>query len=274
MLRPVTIPFSPQAFIRQWMAMMPAPATGDARFDYEGFTSALVELVSDEEWSQTTSDRMESAAAFVLEVGDGGLVRLFEELAGSREFTEAAKRVAWAFDRQEGLDPAVPEAAAVRRDLLRQFAESLSVPFEEHRERRQENRARAERRLYSREPIITDLLPREHADGDDENARLTAPGHEPDPSCAVAGRECAARVLAIVRAKIRPAAFAALGIVLATADERPACEVARERGISPATLTRAMKLLASIARAEVVDLPTDAISTFHEVLITGLRPVA
>jgi len=272
MLHPTTFTFSPEQFIRQWIAMIPPPEAGDGRFDYNGFTSALVELVADEQWRQATSDRMESAGDVVLDICEGGLAEIVRELATSREFIAAAERVAWAFDRQGGLDPAHPDAAAVRRDLVRQFGEAIVAPFEARELRRQESRERAERRLYEREPILTDLLPEGNEGGDDEYVGLTAPAREPDPGSAVAGRECADRVLAAVREKIRPVALAALGTLLAEPDDRPAYAIARERGISPATITRAMKLLASIARTELADLPPDALTTFNETLLTGLRP--
>jgi hypothetical protein len=71
------------------------------------------------------------------------------------------------------------------------------------------------------------------------------------PEVQVVGREAAERVARRLSGEFTPRTLEAVRRVFVDPDGRAACHVARKAGISPATLTRALKRLRSIAEEEL-----------------------
>lgn len=133
------ITFSPVRFLHEWMAMFPAD---DPRVDRPAFVQAMVDVVSDWEWAETTSARADAVGAFLLELGRPPVRELFAEIVQSPAFIAAAQTAAWAFDPAAGLDGADSGVRALRRDAVRDLVESLSAPFEAYLARRRATRDR------------------------------------------------------------------------------------------------------------------------------------
>lgn len=263
------IKFSPVRFLHDWMAMIPAD---DPRVDRSAFVQAMADVVSDEEWAETTSARVDAVGEFLLELGSEPVRELFAEIVQSSAFLGAAQAAAWAFDPAAGLDGADPGVRALRRDALRDLVESLSEPFEAYLVRRRATRNREIRRLARRQPVLSDLV----SDGDEvsEYSLLLPRSSEPDAPTALCARECAQRVVRALDDKVPARVRRALARFLAGVDDRPAYEVAREEGTSAASLTRAKQVLGGLARAEIEDLPAHALPTFCAFLTSELCRVA
>jgi hypothetical protein len=222
-------------WIRGWLEMLDLRHPGwSTAYDREAFELAAADVFGE---VPLNDDVLEALGGFV-EKGD---VELDLGPVWRRRMIEFE----YIFRASHGSSRADASLRVTRAETLRRLVEAARDPAA----RRLEGIARAfdareKRRRMARLP-----------DG-------LGDAREPRPEWAAQAREAAWRTSLRAARDLSPAALGALRAFLGDAEGRPASEVARQAGISPATMSRALRRMAELAMEELEDCPDAALKPF------------
>jgi hypothetical protein len=236
---------SARRWVRDWLEMLDQRHPGWATsYDREAFELAAEDVFA--AGAPTLSEDELDALGGFIERGD-------EDLDLGPAWRRGMIEFEYIFRAMHGSSRSDPSLRVTRAETLRRVVESARDPVA----RRLERIARA---LEMREKRRrTSKLP----DG------LSDP-RETTPECAAQAREAAWRTSLRAARDLSPAALAATRHFLGDATGRPACDVARDAGISPATMTRALRRVGEIAVEELEECPDGALRPFTASLVEFL----
>ena len=210
-------------WIREWLAMLDHRHPGWASsYDREGFELAA-EDVFGVDGPALSEEELDALGGFV--------ARGEEDLDLGAAWRRHMIEFEYIFRASHGSSRGDASLRVIRAETLRRVVEAARNPLARRLER--VARALERRRRTSRLP-----------EGIDD-------AREPSPEGAAQAREAARRTSKRLAEELSPEALAALRDFLLDAAGRPASEVARERGISPATMTRALRRAAEIGAEEL-----------------------
>jgi hypothetical protein len=215
-------------WIRAWLEMLDARHPGWATsYDREAFELAAEDVFSSGA-PVLNEDQLEALGGF-LERGE-------EDLDLGPAWRRSMIEFEYIFRASHGSSRSDPSLRVIRAETLRRVVAAARDPVA----RRLQRIARAldlreKRRRMSRLPDF-----------------LSDP-RELSPEAAARAREAARRTSERVAGELSPAALGALRRFLGDAEGRPASELAREAGISPATMTRTLRRVAEIGAEEMDD---------------------
>lgn len=214
-------------WIRDWLEMLDLRHPGWAgAYEREGFELAA-EDVFGVDGPELSEEELDALGGFVAK-GE-------EDLDLGPAWRRHMIEFEYIFRASHGSSRADDSLRVIRAETLRRVVAAARNPAA----RRLQNIARAlERRRMSSLP-----------DG-------LRDAREPDPEEAARAREAARRTSKRLTEELSPEALGALRRFLD--DGRPASEVARENGISPATMTRALRRMSEIGAEELEDAPLGA----------------
>ena len=215
-------------WIRDWLAMLDLRHPGWATsYDREAFELAAEDIFAAGP-PGLNEDQLEALGGF-LERGE-------EDLDLGPDWRRSMIEFEYIFRASHGSSRSDPSLRVMRAETLRRVVAAARDPVA----RRLQRIARAldlreKRRRMSRLPDS-----------------LSDP-REPAPEVTARAREAARRTSERAVRELSPAALGALRSFLGDAEGRPASEVAREAGVSPATMTRTLRRVAEIGAEELDD---------------------
>lgn len=249
---------TPREWMSQWLAMLDARRPGwRSRYDREAFELAVEDLFAGEKAPVVGEAGMDLLGDFALRHDEETEQLSHGRLQESPEYRRAMIEFEYIFRASHGSSRDSGELRDMRKRTLKKVVDAVLEPMLDRfvnmaraKEMRERRRSRKHPRLDRAEP---------HRD----------PRSAP-PEAEAAGREAARRAIDRVRGQVSPAAFRAIRRFFADRKGRPACDAARASGISPATMTRALRELEVAAAAEFQGCPDSARRAFTQALSEGL----
>ena len=234
---------SARRWVREWLEMLDLRHPGwSTAYDREAFELAAEDVFGTPTLSE---DELEALGGFV--------ARGEEDLDFGAEWRRGMIGFEYVFRASHGSSRSDPSLRVTRAEALRRVVESSRDPVAQRLERiARALEMREKRRRTSRLP-----------DG-------LGDARETPPECAAQAREAAWRTSLRAARDLSPAAMSAVRNFLGDAAGRPAREVAREAGISPATMTRALRRVGELAVEELEECPDGALRPFTASLVEFL----
>jgi hypothetical protein len=244
-------------WLRQWMAMLDARKPGWGRdYDREGFELAIQDLFGSESPRELSEAEFEILGDYAAREGEEAASLYADSLRGSEGFRREMIEFEYIFRSCHGPSSASEELRGMRARAMRNLIGALLAPLRKRFERMARAAGMRELRHARRHPGLP-------------GAPLPDTGALPPEAVALA-REAAERVALRAREELAPGAIAAVRAFLRGPAERTACEAAREAGISPATMTRALRKLGEIAARELEGCREPVLKPFTEALVERL----
>jgi len=238
---------SARRWVRDWLGMLDRQSPGwSAAYDREAFELAAEDVFA-EGPPLLSGDELEVLGGFV--------VRGEEDLDLGPAWRRGMIEFEYIFRASHGSSRNDPSLRVMRAETLRRVVESARDPVAKRLERVAHALEMREKRRSRRERRLPDVL------GDEREA---------PPESTAQAREAAWRTSLRAARDLSPAALGALRRFLGDVEGRPACDVAREAGISPATMTRSLRRLGEIAVEELEDCPDGALRPFTASLVEFL----
>lgn len=242
-------------WMRQWMAMMEARRPdGLGGYDREGLELAVADLSAGEAPPEACPHEIGLLGEFAsrLEVETPALFR--RALESSARFRPAALEFEEAFRASQGSSLASPELRDRRRRAMDGLVEGVLDPLVDRINQIEHAMEMRERRRARRHPLLSDPgLSR-----DETGAR---------PETEALGHELAERAARRAREELSPEALAAVRRFLADPGADTASGAAAREGISPATMTRALRHLRAIASEELEGCQESILKPFCAALL-------
>lgn len=236
-------------WVRQWIRMLDARHPGwRADYDPESFELAVEDVHGGE-----PERELDPVAAEIL----GEFTERQDEeaasLAETPAFRAALEEFADAFRARHGSSRTDPALRGRRAEALRAVVQAVMEPLLDRFVRMARALEMRERRRSKRHPALPD-------------AGLVA-GDEAGPDVESLAREAAGRVARRLREELSPGALEGVRRLLLEPGDLGASEAARLSGVSPATMTRALQRVRSVAAEELRGCPESALKPFLRALL-------
>lgn len=247
-----------EEWMRQWLAMLDRRRPGwRAGYDREAFELATADLFGGRKAPEVGPEGLDVLGEFAANHDEETAALTAQELEASPVFRRAMIEFEYIFRASHGSSRASAELREMRRRTMKRVVDAVLEPIlgrfvriahaKEMRERRWSKRHRRLPEAPSRDP------------------RGTAPEIE------ALGREAAERTVRRAAKELAPASVRAVRRFFTDRKGRPASAVAREAGISPATMTRALRKLQAIAAEELKGCPEAVLKPFTQSLHRKLK---
>lgn len=234
-------------WVRDWLGLLDRAHPGwSTAYDREAFGLAAEDVFADGA-PALREEELDALAGFV-ERGE-------EEVDLGPAWRRRMIEFEYIFRASHGSSRADASLRVARAEAFRRVVEAARDPAAKQLERIAHALDMRERRRSKREGRLPEGL------GDSREAA---------PESAAQAREAAWRTSLRTARDLSPAALGALRRFLSDVEGRPAGEVAREAGISPSTMTRALRRLGEIAVEELEDCPDGALRPFTASLVEFL----
>ena len=247
---------TPREWMRQWLAMLDRqhPHWGEV-YDREALELSVADLMGDEESMVIDAAELDVMGEFTIN-HQTEAERMIER--GGDPLDSVLDRYERAFRITEGsslIDPALRDR---RCEAMKDLIQALQQPMARRVRQIGHAMEMRERRRRKRHPLWgeTDLV---------------ADRRSVMPEAEALGREAAERVTRRAGKELSPAAMGAIRRYLLDPSSGPACDVATDAGISPATMTRALKRLRSISAEELKGCREAILKPFSAALLDRLR---
>jgi hypothetical protein len=248
---------TPREWMSQWLAMLDRRQPGwRSRYDREGFELAVEDLFGAEK-PPVGEAGLEVLGEFTLRHDQETAALAAGELQESPAFRRAMIEFEYIFRASHGSSRASAELREWRRRTMKSVVDAVLEPMLDRFVRMARAKEMRERRRSRRHPRIDRAEPY-------RDPRSLA------PEALAVGREAAGRVLSRIERELAPRALRAVRRFFSDREGRPACSAARAAGISPATMTRALRKLQEVAAAEFEGCPDSARQPFTQALAEGL----
>lgn len=249
---------TPREWMSQWLAMLDRRRPGwRSRYDREGFELAVEDLFGAGKAPAVGAEGLDVLGEFTLRHDEETAALASGELEESPAFRRAMIEFEYIFRASHGTSRASAELREMRRRTMKSVVDAVLEPMLDRFVRMARAKEMRERRHARRHPRIDRAEPY-------RDPRSVAPEAE------AVGREAAGRVLWRIQEELAPKALQAVRRFFADREGRPACTAARTSGISPATMTRALRKLQELAAGEFEGCPESARRTFTQALAEGL----
>ena len=246
---------TPREWMSQWMAMLDRqhPRWGES-YDRVAFELAIDDLFGDEGPLAFDARDLDVMSEFTLNHRDE-TESMIER--GGVALDGVLDRFERAFRIEEGSSLRDAGLRERRRSVMKDLIYSVHQPLVHRVHQISHAMEMRERRRRRRHPLWgeTDLV---------------ADGKTAGPEVEALGREAAERVTRRVGKELSPQALGAVRRYLLDPTGGPACAVAAEAGISPATMTRALQRLRSIAAEELEGCREAVLKPFSAALLDRL----
>jgi len=239
-------------WVRQWMVMLDRRQPGWREgYDREGLELAVQDLFGGEPAQELHPEELEVLGEFTARQDEETAELSARALAESPAFRRALLEFSEAFRSERLGEPGIRERRArAMRDLI----EALLEPLERRFVRIARALGMREVRRARRHPAIPAGAP-------------LAEGRTPAPEAEALAREAAERVARRLREELPGAAVGAVRRFLLDPANLPACEAAERSGISPATMTRALRRVREIAAEELEGCRDSILGPFTRALL-------
>jgi hypothetical protein len=238
---------SARRWVRDWLGMLDRQAPGwSGAYDREAFELAAEDVFAGGAPS-VSADELDALAGFV--------VRGEDDLDLGPSWRRGMIEFEYIFRAAHGSSRSDASLRVARAETLRRVVDAARDPVARRLERVAHALEMREKRRARRERPLPDVL------GD---ARAVP------PDSAAQAREAAWRTSLRAARDLSPAALGALRRFLGDVRGRPACDAAREAGVSPATMTRALRRLGEISVEELEGCPDGALRPFTSSLVEFL----
>jgi hypothetical protein len=238
---------SARRWVHDWLEMLDRQTPGwSTSYDREAFELAAEDVFSAGA-PALSEDELEALGGFV--------VRGEEDLDLGPAWRRGMIEFEYIFRASHGSSRSDASLRVTRAETLRRIVDAARDPVARRLERVAHALEMREKRRAKRERRLSDVL------GDERQV---------PPECAAQAREAAWRTSLRAARDLSPSALAALRRFLGDVQGRPACDVAREAGVSPATMTRSLRRLGEIAVEELEGCPDGAVRPFTSSLVEFL----
>ena len=249
---------TPREWMSQWLVMLDGRRPGwRSGYDREGFEQAIDDLFGAEKPPAVGEEAMDVLGEFTLRHDEETTALAAGELGENPAYRRAMIEFEYIFRASHGTSGASAELREMRRHTLKKVVDAVLEPMLDRFVRLAHAKEMRERRRGRRHPRL-------------DRAELYRDPRTVAPEAEAAGREAAVRALDRIRTQLAPAALDAVGRFFSDREGRPACEAARAAGISPATMTRALRKLQEIAAEEFEGCADAARRPFTQGLAEGL----
>ncbi len=245
-------------WLRQWMAMLDARRPGWGKdYDREGFELSIQDLFGAEPARELSEEEAEVLGEVAAREDEEAASLYAESLRGSEAFGREMIEFEYIFRACHGSSRESEELRGMRARAMRALIGALLAPLRARFTRMARALGMRELRRGRRLRAL-------------DGGTLPADAAAVPPEVRALAREAAERVARRAHEEIGPAAVAAVRRFLLEPAERTACEAARESGISPATMTRALRRLGEIAAQELEGCREPVLKPFTEALVERL----
>jgi hypothetical protein len=245
---------TPREWLRQWLSMLDARRPGwRSQYDREAFELAVEDLFGSDKAPSLGEEGMEVLGEFTMRHDEETSALSSTELKESPEYRRAMIEFEYIFRSSHGSSRDSAELREMRKRTLKNVVDAVLEPMLDRLVRMARAREMRERRRLRKHPRIARAEPYRDP-------------RSPSPEAEIAGREAAARTVSRARRELSPAAFDALCRFFGDREGRPACDAARSAGISPATMTRALRALQDLSAREFEGCPDGARAPFAQAL--------
>ncbi len=248
---------TPREWMRQWLEMLDVRQPGwRSRYDREGFELAVEDLYGVEK-PPVGDEALDLLGEFTLRHDEETAAITAGQFEGSAAFRRAMIEFEYIFRASHGTSLGSAELREMRHRTMKKVVDAVLEPMLDRFVRMAHAKEMRDRRRARRHPRIDRAEPY-------RDPRSVAPEVE------VVGRESAGRVLRRAQEELAAGALRAVRLFFADREGRPACEAARRSGISPATMTRALRKLQELSAVEFEGCPEAARRPFTQALAEGL----
>lgn len=245
---------TPREWMRQWLAMLDARRPGwRSQYDREAFELAVEDLFGGERAPAVGEEGMDVLGEFTMRHDEETAALSSTELQESPEYRRAMIEFEYIFRSSHGSSAQSADLREMRKKTLKRVVDAVLEPMLDRFVRMARAKEMRERRRSRKHPRIARAEP------------YRDPRSAP-PEAEAAGREAATRAIERVRGEVSPKAFQALRRFFGDREGRPACDAARASGISPATMTRALRALQEASAREFEGCPESARAAFTQSL--------
>jgi hypothetical protein len=244
-----------EEWMRQWLAMLDRRQPGwRSEYDREAFELAVRDLFGGQKAQVVGEEGLDLLGDFTMNHDRETAALAAQGLEESPAFRRAMIEFEYIFRTSHGSSRGSSDLREMRRRTMKKVVDAVLEPMLRRFGQMAHAKDMKRRRRSRRSPRLPEpgLL---------RDARGRAPEVEAQ------GREAAERVLRRAKKELAPGSVKALRRFFSDKQGRPAGEVAKRAGISPATMTRALQKLQAIAAEELEGCPDAVLRPFTEALL-------
>ena len=246
-------------WIRQWMALLDREQPGwRDRYDADAFELALEDLYGADGTTRVSSGELEILGEFTLRRQEETEALTRGVLGADGPFGRRVVEFEYIFRVSHGSSRESGDLRTLRREAMKNLVDAVFDPLVRRFGQIGHAMEMRERRYMKRHPVFAE------------------PGPVPDvreaaPEAEAVAREAAERVTRRAKKELAPEAMGAIRRLLLDPEGGPACTLAAAAGISPATLSRAIKRFRAIASEELDGCRESVIKPFYRALLDRLK---